>query len=253
MFPDRIMPDAYERDVREIFPDEHPGSFTHRPEIGRWVWTTFHAFQWDLNYRNPTVFRRMAEEMLFLANQGVEVLRLDAVAFLWKELGTPCEGLPEAHLVVQAWNALARIAAPALMFKSEAIVHPDEVVKYIGWGEAQLSYNPLLMALLWEALATRDVRLLEHSLRKRFGVPADCAWVNYVRSHDDVGWTFADEDAAEVGINGFDHRQFLNALLRAVPRQLCLWAALAGQPEDRRCARLWQWRLTCRTGEGAGR
>jgi amylosucrase len=211
MFPDRIMPDAYERHVREIFPGEHPGSFTHRPEIGRWVWTTFHMFQWDLNYRNPTVFRRMAEEMLFLANQGVEVLRLDAVAFLWKDLGTPCEGLPEAHLVVQAWNALARIAAPALMFKSEAIVHPDEVVKYIGWGEAQLSYNPLLMALLWDSLATRDVRLLEHSLRKRFGVPANCAWVNYVRSHDDIGWTFADEDAAEIGINGFDHRQFLNA------------------------------------------
>jgi amylosucrase len=130
---------------------------------------------------------------------------------LWKELGTLCEGLPEAHLVVQAWNALARIVAPAVVFKSEAIVHPDEVIKYIGSDEAQLSYNPLLMALLWEALATRDVRLLAHSMRKRFGVPPDCAWVNYVRSHDDIGWTFSDEDAAELGINGFDHRQFLNA------------------------------------------
>ena len=211
MFPDRELPDAYERHVREIFPDEHPGSFTYRPEVGKWVWTTFHTFQWDLNYRNPTVFRRMAEEMLFLANQGVEILRLDAVAFLWKELGTSCEGRPEAHLVVQAWNALARIAAPALLFKSEAIVHPDEVITYIGRHEAQLSYNPLLMALLWESLATREVRLLQHSMRRRFGIPDGCTWVNYVRSHDDIGWTFSDEDAAELGIRAYDHRQFLNA------------------------------------------
>jgi amylosucrase len=153
----------------------------------------------------------MAEEMLFLANQGVEVLRLDAVAFIWKQLGTSCEGLPEAHLVVQAWNALARIAAPALLFKSEAIVHPDEVVKYVHPHEAQLSYNPLLMALLWETLATRDVRLLADSMRTRFRLPPGCAWVNYVRSHDDIGWTFSDEDAAALGINGFDHRRFLNA------------------------------------------
>ena len=211
MFPDRQMPDAFEQTLREIFPEEHPGSFSYRAEINGWVWTTFHHFQWDLNYGNPTVFRRMAQEMLCLANRGVEVLRLDAVAFLWKELGTTCEGLPEAHLVVQAWNALARIAAPALLFKSEAIVHPDEVVKYIARDEAQLSYNPLLMALIWEALATRDVRLLEQSMRTRFAVPANCAWVNYVRSHDDIGWTFSDEDAAELGINGFEHRQFLNA------------------------------------------
>ncbi len=210
LFPDRQMPDAYERHLREIFPDEHPGSFTYRAEIARWVWTTFHAFQWDLNYRNPEVFRRMAEEMLFLANQGVEVLRLDAVAFLWKELGTSCEGLPEAHLVVQAWNALARIAAPSLLFKSEAIVHPDEVIKYVHPDEAQLSYNPLLMALLWETLATRDAGLLAYSMRTRFRLPPDCAWVNYVRSHDDIGWTFSDEDAAVLGIHGFDHRRFLN-------------------------------------------
>ena len=127
-----------------------PGSFTYRPDMHRWVWTTFHSFQWDLNYGNPVVFRRMGEEMLFLANQGVEVLRLDAVAFIWKQLGTVCENLPEAHMIIQAYNALARIAAPALFFKSEAIVHPDEVAKYISPEECQLSYNPLLMALLWE-------------------------------------------------------------------------------------------------------
>ncbi len=211
MFPDRALPDAYEKNLREIFPDEHPGAFTYFPDIERWVWTTFHTFQWDLNYANPAVFNAMAEELLALANVGVEVLRLDAVAFIWKQLGTGCENLPEAHLLIQAFNAVARIAAPALLFKSEAIVHPDEVVKYIGPDECQLSYNPLLMALLWNSLATRKTRLLAHSMKARFKIVPGCAWVNYVRCHDDIGWTFSDEDAAVLGVNGYYHRQFLNA------------------------------------------
>ena len=210
MFPDRVMPDAYERTLREIFPDEHPGAFTWFPDIKRWVWTTFHSYQWDLNYSNPEVFIAMAREMLSLANAGVEVLRLDAVAFIWKQMGTNCENLPEAHLLIQAFNACARIAAPALLFKSEAIVHPDEVAKYIKPGECQLSYNPLLMALLWESLATRNVNLLATSMRGRFAVDPGCAWVNYVRCHDDIGWTFSDEDAGSLGINGYYHRRFLN-------------------------------------------
>lgn len=211
IFMDRAMPDAYERCLREIFPDEHPGAFTYRPEIRRWVWTTFHAYQWDLNYANPEVFNRMALEMLFLANVGAEVLRLDAVAFIWKQLGTNCENLPEAHQLIQAFNAVARIAAPSLLFKSEAIVHPDEVARYISPDECQLSYNPLLMALLWNTLATRETRLLRQALSERFKLPPGCAWVNYVRCHDDIGWTFSDEDAARLNINGYDHRRFLNA------------------------------------------
>ncbi len=211
MFPDRQMPDAYEKYMREIFPDEHPGAFTFRQEIKQWVWTTFHSYQWDLNYANPEVFNHMAEEMLFLANAGVEVLRLDAVAFIWKQLGTSSENLPEAHLLIQAFNAAARIAAPSLLFKSEAIVHPDDVIKYIQLDECQLSYNPLVMSLLWNSLATREVHLLEQALRERFKIPDDCAWVNYVRCHDDIGWTFSDEDAARLNINGYDHRRFLNS------------------------------------------
>lgn len=210
MFPDRTMPDAYEKDLREIFPDEHPGAFTFFPDIQQWVWTTFHSNQWDLNYANPEVFNKMAGEMLFLANQGVEILRLDAVAFIWKTLGTSCENLPEAHMIIQAYNAIARIAAPSLLFKSEAIVHPDEVARYIADEECQLSYNPLLMALLWNTLATREVDLLLYSMIERFNIPEKCAWVNYVRCHDDIGWTFSDEDADALGINAFDHRQFLN-------------------------------------------
>lgn len=210
MFPDRQMPNAYEASLREIFPDEHPGAFTYRTDIGMWVWTTFHSYQWDLNYANPVVFNRMAEEMLFLANAGVEALRLDAVAFIWKQLGTNCENLPQAHALIQAFNAAARIAAPALVFKSEAIVHPDEVSRYISPQECQLSYNPLLMALLWNTLATRETRLLDQALRERFAIDPGCAWVNYVRCHDDIGWTFSDEDAARLGINGYEHRRFLN-------------------------------------------
>jgi amylosucrase len=211
IFPDRSLPDEYEKNLREIFPDEHPGAFTYWPGIDKWVWTTFHSYQWDLNYANPAVFNRMAEEMLSLANNGVEVLRLDAVAFIWKQMGTNCENLPQAHWLIQAYNAVARIAAPSLLFKSEAIVHPDEVVKYIHPEECQLSYNPLLMSLLWESLATRKVTLLDQALRARFSIHSDSAWVNYVRCHDDIGWTFSDEDASRLGINGYDHRKFLNA------------------------------------------
>ena len=209
IYPDRTMPDAFEQTTREIFPDDHSGSFIQLPD-GRWIWSTFYHFQWDLNYANPAVFRAMAGEMLFLANQGVEILRMDAVAFIWKRLGTACESLPEAHLLLQAFNEVLRLGAPSLLFKSEAIVHPDEVAQYISPGECQISYNPLQMALTWEALATRNVQLLNQALVRRHALPEGTAWVNYVRSHDDIGWTFADEDAAEFGINGFDHRRFLN-------------------------------------------
>lgn len=223
IFPDRSGPDAYERSLREIFPDEHAGAFTYFPDLhlsgaenrGAWVWTTFHSYQWDLNYANPAVFNRMAEEMLFLANQGVEVLRLDAVAFTWKELGTVCENLPGAHTLIRAFNGVARIASPALLFKSEAIVHPDEVAKYIDPSECQLSYNPLLMALLWNSLATRDTNLLDQALATRYLIDPGCGWVNYVRCHDDIGWTFSDEDAAQLGVNGVDHRRFLNDFYRS--------------------------------------
>ncbi len=210
MFDDRALPDIYEQNLREIFPEQDPGNFTYIPELRKWVWTTFYHFQWDLNYANPAVFNAMMGEMLFLANQGVEVLRLDAVAFIWKEIGTPCENLPEAHKIIQAYNAVTRIVCPAMLFKSEAIVHPRDVASYISWEECPISYNPTLMALSWEALATRDVTLLRHSMSKRFDLPPRTAWVNYVRVHDDIGWTFANEDADELWMNSFDHRLFLN-------------------------------------------
>ena len=211
IYEDREMPDQYERTLREIFPDEHPGAFTYFEDMGKWVWTTFHSYQWDLNYANPDVFNAMAGEMLFLANLGTDVIRLDAVPFIWKQMGTSCENLPQAHLLIRAFNAICRIAAPALIFKSEAIVHPDDVKSYVDQNECQISYNPLFMALLWNTLATREVNLIKDALINRHALPEGCAWVNYVRCHDDIGWTFADEDAIRYGINGFDHRRFLNS------------------------------------------
>lgn len=210
IYPDREIPDLYERNLREIFPTIRRGNFTWHEGMQRWVWTTFNSFQWDLKYANPEVFRAMAAEMLFLANTGVEILRLDAVAFIWKQMGTSCENLPEAHTIIQAFNAICRIAAPGLVFKSEAIVHPDEVVKYIGREECQLSYNPTLMALLWESVATRETRLLKQSLAHRHSLPPGTVWVNYLRGHDDIGWSFDNGDAWAVGINPDGHRDFLN-------------------------------------------
>jgi amylosucrase len=209
IYPDRTMPDRWETTLREIFPDTRHGSFTEVDGLG-WVWATFHSYQWDLDYRNPQVFAAMLGEMLFLANLGADVLRLDAVPFLWKEEGTPSENLPQVHHLLRAWRALFRIAAPAVVFKSEAIVHPDDVRSYMGSDECELSYNPVFMVGLWEALATGSGRLLAETMRRRIDAPSGAAWVNYLRSHDDIGWGFADEDAAAVGLDGFAHRQWLN-------------------------------------------
>ncbi len=210
VFNDKADTAVYQAQLRDIFPESRKGSFTWCPDMGKWVWTTFNSFQWDLNYSNPAVFRAMASEMIGLANRGVAALRLDAVAFIWKQAGTPCENLPQAHTIIKAFQSVARLACPSLLFKSEAIVHPDDIARYIDQRECQLSYNPLLMAELWEASATKDASLLKLSLRKRHRLPPGTAWVNYVRCHDDIGWTFADEDAAELGIKGGDHRNFLN-------------------------------------------
>ena len=210
IFGDKTIVNRWNSTLREIFPQVRRGSFTYLRELDQWVWTTFNSFQWDLNYSNPEVFLAMAEEMLSIANMGVDVLRLDALAFVWKEMGTVCESLPKAHTLIQAFQYVARIACPSLLFKSEAIVHPDQVIQYINKNECTLSYNPLQMALFWNTAATRDTRLLTLSLKKRWYIPSDCAWVNYIRCHDDIGWTFSDEDAWYLGINGYNHRNFLN-------------------------------------------
>ena len=210
IFSDHTEVEEYSSGLRDIFPQVRKGSFSWKKELNAWVWTTFNDYQWDLNYGNHEVFRAIVNEMLFLSNLGSDVLRFDAAAFLWKEKGTKCESLPKVHTLIQALKLASSIAAPHLQFKSEAIVHPDEVLQYIDPEECSLSYNPLLMALSWEALATRNPVLLRKSISTRMTIPEGCAWVNYVRCHDDIGWTFDDHDAGEVGIDAFNHRKFLN-------------------------------------------
>ncbi len=215
MFPDRTLPDQYEHTVREIFPEFKSGSFTYYDAIDKWVWTTFNEFQWDLNYANPAVFGEMLDTMLFLANQGVEVLRLDAVAFMWKRLGTDCENQPEAHAILQAFRALSRIAAPGLLLKAEAIVPPPQLVPYLGLGEAtnkecEVAYHNVFMVMLWSSLAERKVALMTHALQQMPPIPSRTSWLTYVRCHDDIGWAVTEEDAAAVGLNGYLHRSFLS-------------------------------------------
>jgi amylosucrase len=214
-FPDRQAPDAYERTLREVFPDFAPGSFTFVPESGEWVWTTFNEFQWDLNHANPDVFRALLGIMGRLANRGVEVLRLDAAPFIWKRLGTDCENQPEVHDLLVAYRALLAIAAPATVLKAEAIVPPDRLVAYLGAGDPEriecgLAYHNQLMVMLWSSLATSEARLITSALGGMEEIPAHASWVTYVRCHDDIGWAVTDEDAATVGWGGAAHRHFLN-------------------------------------------
>ena len=215
VYPDRTLPDAYERTLPEVFPDFAPGNFTWDDDVGGWVWTTFNSWQWDVDWSNPDVMCAFAEIVLFLANLGVDVLRLDAIAFIWKRLGTTCQNEPEVHAITQALRAVTRIAAPAVVFKAEAIVAPSDVVHYLGRGRyhgkvSDLAYHNSLMVQIWSMLASRDVRLSVHVLRGISEIPTTTAWITYVRCHDDIGWAIDDTDAAAVGLSGPAHRWFLS-------------------------------------------
>ncbi|MGO0575647.1 alpha-amylase family protein [Ornithinimicrobium panacihumi] len=215
VFPDRTVPDELERTLPEVFPAFAPGNFTWDDELGGWVWTTFNDYQWDLAWSNPDVFCELADVVLHLANQGVEILRLDAIAFLWKRMGTACQNEPEVHQLTQALRAVAKIAAPSLIFKAEAIVGPNDVVHYLGQGQhhgkvSDLAYHNSLMVQVWSMLASRDSRLATHALGRFPAVPASTSWLTYLRCHDDIGWAIDDDDARAVMAQGWQHRLFLS-------------------------------------------
>ena len=214
IYPDRTVPDALEESLPEIFPAFAPGNFTYDEDLRGWVWTTFNEWQWDVNWSNPEVFAEFVDIIGFLANQGADCIRLDAIAFVWKRQGTNCQNQPEVHAITQALRACARIMAPAVIFKAEAIVGPQDVVAYLGQEEhagkvSDLAYHNSLMVQIWSALATRDGRLLATALGGFDPIPVTGAWATYLRCHDDIGWAIDDADAASLGWDGFAHRAFL--------------------------------------------
>jgi amylosucrase len=214
-FKDRTLPDQFERTLPEVFPDFAPGNFTWDAESKCWVWTTFNSWQWDLNWSNFDVFLEFADIILHLANKGVDIFRLDAIAFIWKRLGTNCQNLPEVHGITQALRVVARVVAPAVLFKAEAIVGPDDLIHYLGRGAhfgkvSDTAYHNSLMVQIWSSLASRDTRLMTQALRQFPAKPANAAWNTYLRCHDDIGWAIADNDANAIGLNGEAHRRFLS-------------------------------------------
>ena len=216
MYDSPEVPDQYERSLVEVFPDNAPGNFTHYPDFGKWVWTTFNEHQWDLNWANPQVFLEITKIMLDLANKGVDVLRLDAVAFMWKRMGTRCQSEPEVHMLLQALRACCRIACPAVLHLEEAIVAPAEMLPYLGRGkhdgrEGNFAYHNSLMVQFWGALAARDTGLMTYVLASHFPDRlTNASYATYIRCHDDIGWAVTDEDAGARGLNGALHRAYLS-------------------------------------------
>ncbi len=213
-FETRNVPDMFEQSMPEIFPETAPGNFTWDEEMGRWVMTVFNDYQWDLNYSNPAVFIEMLNIILFWANQGVDILRLDAVAFLWKKIGSTCQNEREAHLILQLLKDCCQVTAPGVVFIAEAIVAPVEVIKYFGEDaiiakECEIAYNATFMALMWDAVATKNARLLNQGIKSLPVKLERATWLNYIRGHDDIGLGFDDRDIVLCDYEPSSHRKFL--------------------------------------------
>lgn len=213
-FETRNIPDMFEQSMPEIFPETAPGNFTWDEEMGRWVMTVFNDFQWDLNYSNPSVFIEMLNIILFWANQGADVLRLDAVAFLWKKIGSTCQNEREAHLLLQLFKDCCQVTAPGVVYIAEAIVAPVEMIKYFGEDaviakECEIAYNATFMVLLWDAVATKNTCLLNQGIKSLPVKLERATWLNYVRCHDDIGLGFDDRDIVRCDYDPARHRKFL--------------------------------------------
>ncbi|MCU7906343.1 MAG: alpha-amylase [Candidatus Thiodiazotropha sp. (ex Epidulcina cf. delphinae)] len=214
IFDNRDIPDMFEETMPEIFPETSPGNFTWDEQMQKWVMTVFNDYQWDLNYNNPAVFIEMLDNTLFWANQGADILRLDAVAFLWKKIGTTCQNEREAHLILQLMKDCCQVTAPGVLFIAEAIVAPVEITKYFGEDaviakECEIAYNATYMALLWDAMATKNTQLLWQGIQSLPTKLDRATWLNYLRCHDDIGLGFDDADIVRAGYQPPAHRQFL--------------------------------------------
>ena len=214
-YPNKSIPDEFEKTLPEIFPESAPGSFTHIPEIDKWVMTCFNNYQWDLNYSNPKVFIEMLGNLVKMVNMGVDVVRFDALAFLWKKIGTISQNLPEAHQLISLFRLCLQIIAPGVMLLAEAIVAPRNIIKYFGEGEimegneCEIAYNASLMALLWNSVATKTTSMMYKSLMEIPTKPDDATWINYIRCHDDIGLGYDDDFIRDMGWQPDAHRKFL--------------------------------------------
>ena len=215
-YDDWTIPQEYERSVPQVFPTTAPGNFTWCEEAGKVVMTTFYPYQWDLNYANPVVFNAMTENMLFLCNRGVDVIRLDAVPYIWKELGTTCRNLPQVHKLVRMMRLACQIVCPGTLLLGEVVMEPSKVVPYFGSvekPECHMLYNVTTMASIWHTVATKDVRLLRYQLGQVFALPKEYGFLNYLRCHDDIGWGLDYPFLSQFGMTEVPHKKYLNDYL----------------------------------------
>lgn len=207
------IPERYEETVPQVFPTTAPGNFTWLPEIGHYVLTTFYPYQWDLNYRNPRVFNEMMYNFLFLANQGMDIIRIDAVPYIWKELGTSCRNLKEVHTIVRMMRMIAEIVCPSVILLGEVVMEPEKVVPYFGTvekPECHMLYNVTTMATTWNSIATRDIRLLKKQMDIVSRLPKQYTFLNYLRCHDDIGWGLDFDTMKQWGMEEPSHKRYLN-------------------------------------------
>ena len=214
MYDDRRIPDAMEETMPEIFPESSPGSFTYDEKLDKWVMSVFHHYQWDLNYTNPKVFIEMLANVFYYANLGVDVVRIDAPAFIWKQMGTSCQNLPEAHQLLQLIKMCVEVATPGMAILGEAIVAPAQIMEYFGIGrfathECDFAYNATQMAVQWDALATGDIRVMHHAQNELVRKPKGATWLTYTRCHDDIGLGYDDWMIEQAGFNPYDHRSYI--------------------------------------------
>lgn len=215
-FDDWGLPREYEKTVPQVFPTTAPGNFSWCQEAGKVVMTTFYPYQWDLNYANPAVFNDMTDNMLYLCNQGVDIIRLDAVPYIWKTLGTNCRNLPQVHTLVRIMRMVCEIVCPGTLLLGEVVMEPSKVVPYFGTvekPECHLLYNVTTMASTWHTVATKDVRLLRHQLGQVFALPHEYTFLNYLRCHDDIGWGLDYGFLARFGVQEVPHKKYLNDYL----------------------------------------